>query len=411
MARRYTDNDIAFGHMSFLDVLANSVGALTFLFLMFFVITSALVTPAKFRLLTDTLPDAIAGKDYSINLAAIGGTQPYKWKITEGTLPPGLRLDPHQGAISGASTQEGAYRFKVRVAESGKGKTGALERELGVRITPQSIAADAGGMALRINTDKLASAVVGSPYSVTLAAIGGKQPYSWSVGGELPPGLALEGDKIVGVPRTSGNWRFEVSAADKQSAVAAQPVDISIKSTPILTEADLKPVAVMTKEPPAARVDNPYELILAANGGVPPYTWSVANSRLPAGLMLDPKTGVISGTPEQAQAAGFSVVARDSRGAVSGKTELTMAVDPAETKIADDGLPLVWWLIIPATIGTTLGLIFLAGIVIGVQCPWDKSWGCKVVGKDAEGHNIYACKHGHRFVNQVRQIREEVAGQ
>ena len=42
--------------------------------------------------------------------------------------------------------------------------------------------------------------------------------------------------------------------------------------------------------------DEPYEFALAANRGSMPYVWSVVDGSLPAGLELDPDTGVISGT-------------------------------------------------------------------------------------------------------------------
>ncbi len=40
----------------------------------------------------------------------------------------------------------------------------------------------------------------------------------------------------------------------------------------------------------------PYSATLAATGGVPPYSWSIANGALPAGLSLH-STGIISGSP------------------------------------------------------------------------------------------------------------------
>ena len=45
-----------------------------------------------------------------------------------------------------------------------------------------------------------------------------------------------------------------------------------------------------------------YSQTLQATGGTAPYTWSVVSGSLPAGLTLDPATGVISGTvPKVAQ--------------------------------------------------------------------------------------------------------------
>jgi len=70
--------------------------------------------------------------------------------------------------------------------------------------------------------------------------------------------------------------------------------------------------------PPSATICAPYgPYQLTAKGGVQPYFWSTTN--LPAGLILDPSTGAISGTPKlQAAGAGgtttpsFTVTVTDS---------------------------------------------------------------------------------------------------
>jgi len=50
-----------------------------------------------------------------------------------------------------------------------------------------------------------------------------------------------------------------------------------------------------------------YTATLAAAGGTPPYTWSIASGALPAGLTLTAATGVISGTPTATGTASFTV--------------------------------------------------------------------------------------------------------
>ena len=56
-------------------------------------------------------------------------------------------------------------------------------------------------------------------------------------------------------------------------------------------------LAVVTKSLPPAMHSKPYNCSLAASGGYPPYTWSLASgSNLPSGLSLS-SSGQISGTP------------------------------------------------------------------------------------------------------------------
>jgi hypothetical protein len=61
---------------------------------------------------------AIVGRSFSFLLAATGGAAPYSWRLVDGQLPPGLKLHPHPGAISGVPATAGEYRFTVAVADS-----------------------------------------------------------------------------------------------------------------------------------------------------------------------------------------------------------------------------------------------------------------------------------------------------
>lgn len=73
-------------------------------------------------LTTDMLAQAMARTRYSIKISAIGGAESYNWRITEGTLPPGMILSRAacsqapcrtDGVISGVSLTPGTYQFTV----------------------------------------------------------------------------------------------------------------------------------------------------------------------------------------------------------------------------------------------------------------------------------------------------------
>ena len=61
--------------------------------------------PAALTLSTSSLPTGQIGVAYSAVLAATGGTPPYMWSMTSGTLPAGLMLNASTGAITGTPTQ------------------------------------------------------------------------------------------------------------------------------------------------------------------------------------------------------------------------------------------------------------------------------------------------------------------
>ena len=74
---------------------------------------------------TDSLPDGKTGKAYSHTLTAIGAA-PITWRIDEGALPAGLRLNEKTGEISGIPTAAGTATFTVKAENSEGSDTRAL---------------------------------------------------------------------------------------------------------------------------------------------------------------------------------------------------------------------------------------------------------------------------------------------
>lgn len=76
------------------------------------------VDPAPVLISTTTLPDGRRKKPYNATLTASRGVAPYQWRLTVGTLPPGLVLNSQTGLISGTPTKQGNYSFTVQAIDS-----------------------------------------------------------------------------------------------------------------------------------------------------------------------------------------------------------------------------------------------------------------------------------------------------
>jgi len=72
------------------------------------------------------------------------------------------------------------------------------------------------------------------------------------------------------------------------------------------------PLVVTTGSLPDGTVGVAYADSIVAADGVRPWTWTIAEGALPAGLSLDANTGAVSGTPGVTGTSGFVVLATDA---------------------------------------------------------------------------------------------------
>lgn len=100
----------------------------------------------------------------------------------------------------------------------------------------------------------------------------------------------------------------------------------------------LTPVAPLTLTCPrdTAQVGDPYSSVLAAAGGISPYTFSITGS-LPSGLSLNTSTGAITGTPATPEPFNFfTAQVTDSSGSTAGTVtkNCRIIVHPASPKLS-----------------------------------------------------------------------------
>lgn len=67
---------------------------------------------------TNTLPSVNKGSSYTQTIAKSGGSAPYTWSITSGSLPAGVSLDASTGVLSGTPTAGGAYTFVATLTDN-----------------------------------------------------------------------------------------------------------------------------------------------------------------------------------------------------------------------------------------------------------------------------------------------------
>ncbi|HET7207544.1 MAG TPA: putative Ig domain-containing protein, partial [Terriglobales bacterium] len=85
---------------------------------------------------------------------------------------------------------------------------------------------------LSITTPSLPAAQLNTPYSATVSATGGKQPYSWSISGSLPSGLQLNASSgsISGSATGSGSFPVSMKVSDSSGQNAQQNFVIIVSS-------------------------------------------------------------------------------------------------------------------------------------------------------------------------------------
>ena len=173
-------------------------------------------------------------------------------------------------------------------------------------------------------------------YAGATLTTNGVGPTTWSVKGQLPPGLTLNSGQtsatITGTPTRAGNYGFTVSAFDPQfDQTVSQPYNITVVALLGITT----PLTL-----PGGTFGTNYSISLTATGGTPPYFWSIPGSfsavllqpGLPPGLTLS-SGGLLSGIPTQTGPFTFSIQVNDNSDVYpqSDIRTFTITINPAPT--------------------------------------------------------------------------------
>jgi hypothetical protein len=191
----------------------------------------------------------------------------------------------------------------------------------------------------------LPSGVVSTPYSTSLAASGGRTPYTWTwtaCSGACNTGLGFNGGLtsttgvLNGTPANAGNSTFTITVTDSSGATATGSFGITILSTPppptTPTTPTTTPLAITSGTLPDGVASTAYTTSLTATGGTTPYTWAIngCSGVCDANLSLSQTTGVFSGTPAKSGTSTYSVGVTDATGQTASASEsLTIAAAPS----------------------------------------------------------------------------------
>ena len=267
----------------------------------------SLVINAPPTIATGSLPDGERTVGYNATVAAAGGTagatsSGYTWAASG--LPSGLTINGASGVISGTPTQFGPFPITV-TATDGAGV--AVSTTFNVTFTDAPSITGPG---------TLPNGTVNVVYpGATIINGGGKGPFTWTATG-MPPGLTIDSSgTISGIPTAAGTFTPTIKVTDSFSATASHGYTIVISGTPVIMSGGL----------PSSTVNQPYNFTVLAGGGTGALTWSA--SGLPAGVTINPSSGLISGTPSVTGPYTVTINLSDSLGATAVPATFSFSIN------------------------------------------------------------------------------------
>ncbi len=180
---------------------------------------------------------------------------------------------------------------------------------------------------ITVTTTTLPGGSIGTSYSAQLQQSGASSPYWSIISGSLPPGLTLYSSGLIsGSPSGSGLYSFRVQAEQVDFIPGTADLTINVGGG--------GGISITTTSLPAGTVGVPYQGLLQATGGLPPYAFQIISGR-PEWLTLD-SSGNLSGTPDQQGSHQLTISVFDSNSADASATLSLEVQEPQTLSIAGE---------------------------------------------------------------------------
>ena len=263
------------------------------------------------RELNIELPDVlnfILNKKLHYPIATIGGVGTHTISI-EGKVP-GITFKKH--TIEGTPKEVGEW--PITIIATDKITNEVAKHKLSLRIKTDNIEP------FKILTHTLPAALIEKEYEVALSTRGAIGEVKWSISGNLPDGLKLMNGKIIGIPKLKQHLKIKLLAMDSMNRT--DTVENLNISTFYIEES--KPL-ILTDSLPIAIVGQPFDVSLAAEGGLGNYSWEV-NGELPPKFSF--KNGRIQGIPTMDMIGEWkmNIVVTDERNIKSAPVQLSIFI-------------------------------------------------------------------------------------
>ncbi|MFY3383922.1 putative Ig domain-containing protein [Paracidovorax sp. MALMAid1276] len=287
-----------------------------------------LVGPPTLGLAPASLPGGTRTVAYSATLAASGGTAPYSYAVTAGSLPGGLALSGG-GALTGTPTVAGSFNFSITATDSSTG-TGPYTTTTAYTVAVAEATPVASNSAHTVAHNSSANTV---PLSLS-----GGPPSALAITTPAVHGTAtVSGTTITYTPHAgyAGPDSFAYTATNGAGTSAPATVSITVSAPTIVAT----PAGADT-----ATVGTAFSRTYTWSGGAAPYTgMQVLN--LPVGLSVTATTATtatVSGTPTTAGVFNLALSATDSStgtGPFSGGANVALTVAAPTVAITPVTLP------------------------------------------------------------------------